>query len=310
MEQTERDALRNTNDEPIALQLADACDTLTKLMMLVPGLDTMVCAAELRRLQSELDTVLKDRAGLALRVEELEAEAEAANDLHHSCIDDLHQLRAKLAALQSDDELPPLPDMNPVWDKLNDWAEAEEGIGSMDEADALESHTLFPMMQAYARDAQAMLRAKLGRFREHVENFAAKGGWAKESGEGAFEFVQRISYEQGAIDAGAKLARQKTVCRVKRVEDGGYAEVVFSPFAYTLKAGDKLYLAAGAAPQPAQGVNAELTDEQIMDVAKPFIRSVGGYSQHEDAIPDNGAIEDFSRALIASAQAAQQKGGE
>ena len=43
-----------------------------------------------------------------------------------------------------------------------------------------------------------------------------------------------------------------------------------------------------------------LTEEQIMEIAKPFIRSVGGYTQHEDAIPDNGSIEDFARALEAA----------
>lgn len=36
--------------------------------------------------------------------------------------------------------------------------------------------------------------------RKHVEQFAAKGGWTKDSGEGAFEFVQRISYAQGVED--------------------------------------------------------------------------------------------------------------
>lgn len=37
--------------------------------------------------------------------------------------------------------------------------------------------------------------------RKHVEDFATKGGWDKDSGEGAFEFVQRISYETGWNDA-------------------------------------------------------------------------------------------------------------
>lgn len=43
-----------------------------------------------------------------------------------------------------------------------------------------------------------------------------------------------------------------------------------------------------------------LTDEEIEKVAKPFIRGVGGYSHNEPAIPDNGAIEDFARAVIAA----------
>jgi hypothetical protein len=32
-----------------ALRLADACDTLGNLLLIVPGLDTFECAAELRR---------------------------------------------------------------------------------------------------------------------------------------------------------------------------------------------------------------------------------------------------------------------
>lgn len=37
--------------------------------------------------------------------------------------------------------------------------------------------------------------------REHVEDFAKKSGWDKESGEGAFEYAQRISYELGLEEA-------------------------------------------------------------------------------------------------------------
>ena len=50
------------NTQPKALRLADACDTLTKLMLVVPGLDTVEAAAELRRLHNsnqELLTALK-----------------------------------------------------------------------------------------------------------------------------------------------------------------------------------------------------------------------------------------------------------
>jgi len=44
-----------TTPLPKALRLADVCDTLTKLMLVVPGLDTVEAAAELRRLhQHEL----------------------------------------------------------------------------------------------------------------------------------------------------------------------------------------------------------------------------------------------------------------
>ena len=37
--------------------------------------------------------------------------------------------------------------------------------------------------------------------RLYVEDFASKFGWEKDSGEGAFEYVQRKSYEQGFEDA-------------------------------------------------------------------------------------------------------------
>ena len=49
--------------QPEALRLADACDTLTKLMLVVPGLDTVEAAAELRRLHEsnqELIAALKE----------------------------------------------------------------------------------------------------------------------------------------------------------------------------------------------------------------------------------------------------------
>jgi hypothetical protein len=49
--------------QPEALRLADACDTLTKLMLVVPGLDTIETAAELRRLHevnTELLAALKE----------------------------------------------------------------------------------------------------------------------------------------------------------------------------------------------------------------------------------------------------------
>lgn len=38
--------------------------------------------------------------------------------------------------------------------------------------------------------------------RKRVEDFAKRGGWSDDDGEGAFEFVQRISYEQGFADRG------------------------------------------------------------------------------------------------------------
>lgn len=44
----------------------------------------------------------------------------------------------------------------------------------------------------------------------------------------------------------------------------------------------------------------ELSDEQIEKIAKPYTRSVGDHWCNETAIPDNGSIEDFARAIIAA----------
>jgi hypothetical protein len=72
-----------------ALELADACRALTSMMMLVPGLDTVECEAELRRQHAEIE-LLKATASsnygrghadahsmVSARVEELESEIEA-----------------------------------------------------------------------------------------------------------------------------------------------------------------------------------------------------------------------------------------
>lgn len=43
-----------------------------------------------------------------------------------------------------------------------------------------------------------------------------------------------------------------------------------------------------------------MTDEQIEGIASPFIQSVGSHWEHDDAIRDNGDIEDFARAIEAA----------
>ena len=43
----------------------------------------------------------------------------------------------------------------------------------------------------------------------------------------------------------------------------------------------------------------EPTDDEIMELAKPFITRVGSHWENDDAIPDNGRIEDFARAVLA-----------
>jgi hypothetical protein len=42
-----------------------------------------------------------------------------------------------------------------------------------------------------------------------------------------------------------------------------------------------------------------LSDEQIEAIAKPFISDVGDHWSKADAIPDDGAIEYFARAIEA-----------
>jgi hypothetical protein len=45
--------------QPTALLLADACDTLGNLLLIVPGLDTFECAAELRRQHALIEELKK-----------------------------------------------------------------------------------------------------------------------------------------------------------------------------------------------------------------------------------------------------------
>jgi hypothetical protein len=45
--------------------------------------------------------------------------------------------------------------------------------------------------------------------RLYVEDFARRCGWKKDSGEGAFEYVQRKSYAQGLEDATPPAAQQR-----------------------------------------------------------------------------------------------------
>lgn len=43
----------------------------------------------------------------------------------------------------------------------------------------------------------------------------------------------------------------------------------------------------------------EPTDDEIMELAKPFITRVGSHWENDNAIPDNGRIEEFARAVLA-----------
>lgn len=50
----------------------------------------------------------------------------------------------------------------------------------------------------------------------------------------------------------------------------------------------------------------KMTDDEINAIAKPFIRAVGGYYENEPAIPDDGKVEDFARAILAYKPQTQQ----
>jgi hypothetical protein len=76
----------------------------------------------------------------------LRIHAAADKAAHHSLGTEILELRAKLAAMQCDDELPPLPEP----DVFGEYYDGSNITGFN-----------YDQMQAYARDAQAMLRAKL-----------------------------------------------------------------------------------------------------------------------------------------------------
>ena len=77
-------------------------------------------------------------------------------------------------------------------------------------------HPAFCLMVAYRaeKDAKAALAiladapCRQGDMRKYVEAFAAKSGWNPGSGEGAFEYVQRICYSQGFEDATVQSQRK------------------------------------------------------------------------------------------------------
>jgi hypothetical protein len=81
--------------------------------------------------------------------------------------------------------------------------------------------------------------------RLYLENFAAMNGWVKDSGEGAFDYVQRISYAQGVEDATAHARPvQEFVGEVTHVSDNGFK----CEFNQRLAVGAKLYTAPPQRP--------------------------------------------------------------
>ena len=49
-----------------------------------------------------------------------------------------------------------------------------------------------------------------------------------------------------------------------------------------------------------------LTPERIEEIAKPFITRVGSHWENSDAIPDDGRIEEFARAIEAEVRKQNQ----
>ena len=99
-------------------------------------------------------------------------------------------------------------------------------------------HPAFCLMVAYRaeKDAKAALAILAdaparhpGDMRKYVEAFAAKSGWNPGSGEGAFEYAQRVCYSQGFEDATVQSQRKthaapagmEPVARIERIDEYG-----------------------------------------------------------------------------------------
>ena len=57
-----------------------------------------------------------------------------------------------------------------------------------------------------------------------------------------------------------------------------------------------------AEPTGKESLHVQISNAEIMEIAKPFIRNVGDYASEEPAIPCDGAIEAFARALLEKAR--------
>lgn len=80
-------------------QMAEACETLTSLMLIIPGIDTGAWAKTLR----EADASMQSQAE---RIKELNLQVVSAFGQAQEALEDRDTARAQLAALQVDDELP------------------------------------------------------------------------------------------------------------------------------------------------------------------------------------------------------------
>lgn len=122
-------------------QMAEACETLTSLILIIPGIDTGAWAKTLR----EADASMQSQAE---RIKELNLQVVSAFGQAQEALEERDTARAQLDALQVDGELPELP--KPYYTR---WDENE--------------------VKAYARQAQAMLRAKM----VPLEKDAARLDW-------------------------------------------------------------------------------------------------------------------------------------
>ena len=81
-------------------QMAEACETLTSLMLIIPGIDTGAWAKTLR----EADASMQSQAE---RIKELNLQVVSAFGQAQEALEERDTARAQLDALQVDDELPP-----------------------------------------------------------------------------------------------------------------------------------------------------------------------------------------------------------
>ena len=80
-------------------QMAEACETLTSLMLIIPGIDVGAWAKTLR----EADASMQSQAE---RIKELNLQVVSAFGQAQEALEERDTARAQLAALQVDDELP------------------------------------------------------------------------------------------------------------------------------------------------------------------------------------------------------------
>lgn len=140
-------------------QMAEACETLTSLMLIIPGIDVGAWAKTLR----EADASMQSQAE---RIKELNLQVVSAFGQAQEALEERDTARAQLDALQVDDELPPFepypeipsPNKRGAW---NEWC------------------------HNYARQAQSMVRTKM----VPLEKDAARLDWYEANATHVFSVV-------------------------------------------------------------------------------------------------------------------------